>query len=163
KKLSVEDYGVFGLFQSTIIILTFVLGFDFYTYSSREILKKNAQQFNFYFINQLAFHLLAYILIIPFSYFIFKLGFIEFKFVLILISEHLSQEFYRLLIVLNKTIVATTILFLRSGIWIIALYFFWNQKAVEASLNSLFLFWSVGAVLSVLLGFKYLKINKIKS
>ena len=40
KELSVADYGVFGLFQSTIVILTFIIGFDFYTFSSREILKK---------------------------------------------------------------------------------------------------------------------------
>ena len=118
KELSVADYGVFGLFQSTIVILTFIIGFDFYTFSSREILKKNAKTFSFYFINQLVFHLLGYIFILPFTYFIFKLGIIDLKyaslFIVILISEHLSQELYRILIILNKTVVATMVLFFRS-------------------------------------------------
>ena len=80
KELSVEDYGVFGLFQSTIIILTFIIGFDFYTFSSREILKKNTKSFSFYFTNQLVFHLLVYIFILPFTYFVFKLGIIDLNF-----------------------------------------------------------------------------------
>ncbi len=164
KELSVEDYGVFGLFQSTIIILTFIVGFDFYTFSSREILKKEAKSFSFYFANQIVFHLIAYVVILPLTYFIFALDIIDFKyfslFIFILISEHLSQEFYRVLIILNKTVVATTVLFLRSGIWIIALYFFWNQKILEANINSILTFWLVGAVLSVLVGFKFLKLKR---
>lgn len=163
KELSIEDYGVFGLFQSTIIILTFILGFDFYTFSSREILKKDAKTFSFYFTNQLIFHLIAYVVILPLTYFIFEFGIIDFKyftlFILILISEHLSQEFYRVLIILNKSVVATTVLFFRSGIWIIALYVFWNRNILEANINSILIFWLAGAILSVLVGFKFLKLN----
>jgi O-antigen/teichoic acid export membrane protein len=166
KELSVADYGVFGLFQSTIVILTFIIGFDFYTFSSREILKKNAKTFSFYFINQLVFHLLGYIFILPFTYFIFKLGIIDLKyaslFIVILISEHLSQELYRILIILNKTVVATMVLFFRSGSWILALYLFWNQNILEVNINSILILWFSGAALSVLLGFKFIKIKRIK-
>lgn len=166
KNLSVEDYGVFGLFQSTIIILTFVVGFDFYTFSSREIIKKDAHEFSYYFVNQLVFHLVAYILIIPFSYFIFKFGIIDFKyivlFILILITEHLSQELYRILILLNKTVVATSVLFFRSGFWIIALYLFWNQNILEVSINSILLLWFFGSALSILIGFKFIDVESIK-
>ena len=49
KKLSIEDYGIFGLFQSTIIIMTFIVGFDFFSFSAREMLKDDAKEFNFYF------------------------------------------------------------------------------------------------------------------
>jgi len=74
KKLSIEEFGVFGLFQSTIIISTFILGFDFYNFTSREILKENAKTVGYYFTNQLAFHLVVYILIIPLTYFVFISG-----------------------------------------------------------------------------------------
>ena len=47
KKLSIEDYGIFGLFQSTIIIMTFIVGFDFFSFSAREMLKDATKEFNF--------------------------------------------------------------------------------------------------------------------
>ena len=165
KKLSIEEFGVFGLFQSTIIISTFILGFDFYNFTSREILKENAKTVGYYFTNQLAFHLVVYILIIPLTYFVFISGIIHsnylWLFVLILISEHLSQELYRLLIILNKSVAATTLLFLRSGIWVLFLYFFWTQSILAVNIHSILLLWLLGAISSVLLGFKFVNLNRI--
>ena len=63
KGLGVDQYGVFGLFQSSIIILTFVIGFDFYTFSAREILNNRPVKQNRYLKNQLVFHLIGYLLI----------------------------------------------------------------------------------------------------
>lgn len=166
KKLSIEDYGVFGLFQSSVVILTFIIGFDFYTFSSREMLKKNEKQFNYYFGNQLAFYLIAYVLVIPLTFFIFNLGIIDSDyatlFILILISEHLSQELYRVLILLNKTVIATLVLFFRSGFWIAALYLFWNQNLLDVKIKSIFILWLFGAVLSVVIGFRFVKIERLR-
>jgi len=166
KELSLEDYGIFGLFQSSIIILSFIVGFDFYTFSSREILKKDAKPVNYYFTNQLVFHLFAYIVILPLSYFIFYSGIIDFKyfvlFILILVSEHLSQEIYRILIILNKSVIATTVLFFRSGLWIIALYIVWNQNYLSKSIDSILILWLIGAIISVILGFNFLNLKKLK-
>ena len=165
KKLSIEEFGVFGLFQSTVIISTFILGFDFYNFTSREILKENAKSVSYYFINQLAFHLVVYVLIIPLTFFVFISGIIHsnylWLFVLILISEHLSQELYRLLIILNKSVAATTLLFLRSGLWVFFLYFFWNQNILTVNINSILLLWLLGAMSSTLLGFKFVNLNTI--
>jgi O-antigen/teichoic acid export membrane protein len=165
KKLSIEEFGVFGLFQSTIIISTFILGFDFYNFTSREILKENAKSVSYYFINQLAFHLVVYILIVPLTFFVFISGIIHanylWLFVLILISEHLSQELYRLLIILNKSVAATTLLFLRSGLWVLFLYFFWTQNILTVNINSILFLWLLGAISSVLLGFKFANLNTI--
>mgnify|MGYP001257675029 FL=1 len=165
KKLNIEEYGVFGLFQSTVIISTFILGFDFYNFTSREILKENAKPFSYYFMNQIAFHLFVYIFIIPLTYFVFISAVIDsnylWLFVLILIPEHLSQELYRLLIILNKSVAATTILFLRSGGWVLLLYLLWTQKTLTVNVNSILLLWLFGAILSVLFGFKFVKLKKI--
>ena len=165
KKLNIEEYGVFGLFQSTVIISTFILGFDFYNFTSREILKENAKPFSYYFMNQIAFHLFVYIFIIPLTYFVFISAVIDsnylWLFVLILIPEHLSQELYRLLIILNKSVAATTILFLRSGGWVLLLYLLWTQKILTVNVNSILLLWLFGAILSVLFGFKFVKLKKI--
>tara|TARA_R110000868_G_scaffold150063_3_gene372969 strand:+ start:29884 stop:31113 length:1230 start_codon:yes stop_codon:yes gene_type:complete len=160
KKISIEEYGTYGLFQSTVIILTFIVGFDFYSYSSREILSKGIETFNYYFKNQLIFHLVTYLIILPLSYFLFYWKIVDFKyvylFILILLSEHISQEVYRMLIVIKKTVAATFVLFIRSGIWVVLLYLFWELNIMEANLKSILVLWSVGAVLSVIIGLFYL-------
>lgn len=157
KKISVEEYGVYGVFQSTVIIMSFVLGIEFYAYSSREILKKNAHDFNFYFSNQLLFHAFSYIIILPLTYLIFYLDIIDEKFVvlfyLILISEHLSQELYRMLIILKKSVIATLILFIRSGLWVGILYYVWEEGIMSHTLNSLLVLWLTAAILSIIIGF----------
>lgn len=160
KKLSIEDYGVLGLFQSSIIIMTFILGLDFYSYSSREILKKGSKGFSFYFKNQIIFHFLVYLIIIPTSYIIFRIEIINFNylnlFYFILVSEHISQELYRLLIILKKTIYATLVLFLRSGLWIIFLYFIWHREILSTTIETLLYLWLSGALLSVIFGLRHI-------
>ena len=166
KKLSIEDYGIFGLFQSTIIIMTFIVGFDFFSFSAREMLKDAAKEFNFYFKHQLLFYFFCYLIVLPLAYYIFKIGFIDFEYIilfyLITISEHLSQEIYRVLIILKKTVSATIVLFIRSGIWIALLYLFWEFQSVKPKMESLFIFWSIGSALSVLFGFKYINFKWVK-
>ena len=94
KAINIEEYGTFGLFQSTVIIMTFVVGLDFYAYGSREILSKGTEYFDFYFKNQLFFYLITYLLFVPFSYLLVVWGIIDLKytylFILILLSVHLS-------------------------------------------------------------------------
>lgn len=161
KKISIEEYGVYGVFQSTVIIMSFVVGIDFYAYSSREILKKNAHNFNFYFSNQLLLHALSYLIILPLTYLIFYLGILDKKylilFYLILVTEHLSQELYRMLIILKKSVTATIILFVRSGLWVVILYFVWEEGIMSPTLNTLLILWLSAALLSIIIGFAKLK------
>ncbi len=166
KKLSIEDYGVYGLFQSSIIVLTFIVGFEFYSFSSREMLSNASEKFSYYFKNQLFFYLIVYLTILPLSYLLFILSGIDFEYInlfyVILISEHLSQELYRVLIILKKTIPATILLFIRSGFWIILLYFYWELGFVEPNINTLFVLWLLGTVLSILFGFIYIPFKWVK-
>ncbi|GAA3566016.1 polysaccharide biosynthesis C-terminal domain-containing protein [Snuella lapsa] len=165
-ELGVEEYGTFGIFQSTVIIMTFIVGFDFYSFSSREILKKEAKPFSFYFKHQLLFYLLSYFFVIPFSFFLVKLDIVEkehlFLFILILVAEHLSQELYRILILLKKSIVGTMVLFLRSGIWIIVLYVLWQINFVAKNINALLILWLFGAAFSLVVGFRKTNFTWVK-
>ena len=159
KELSVDDYGLLGLFQSSIVILTFVLGFDFYNYSSRELIS-NAKNKFFILNNQLVFYFFSYLILIPLIILFSKIfGFFSeylSLFVCILILEHLSQEIYRLLIILKKTIPATILLFLRSGVWILFLLglIYFNKYI---TLNLLYFLWTIGAFMSVFYGIKFIK------
>lgn len=166
KKLSIEDYGVYGLFQSSVIILIFVVGFEFYSFSSREMLNNSSKKFSYYFKNQLFFYLMVYLIILPLSYVLFLFSGIDFEYInlfyVILISEHLSQEIYRVLIILKKTIPATILLFIRSGFWIILLYFYWELGFVEPNINTLFVLWLLGTSFSIFFGFRFIPFKWVK-
>tara|TARA_R110002049_G_scaffold291474_3_gene475433 strand:+ start:8992 stop:10140 length:1149 start_codon:yes stop_codon:yes gene_type:complete len=166
KSLGIAEFGVFGLFQSTVIIMTFFLGLDFYTFTAREILKLESKEFSYYIKHQIIFHTIAYILILPFCYFLVLWNIIQkefiYLFIIILVSEHLSQEIYRILIILKKTVVATLVLFLRSGLWIILTYLLWKNNFIPSSLESLLYLWLLGAALSVIIGFYYLDFKWIQ-
>lgn len=166
KVIDIEEYGNFGLIQSTTILLTFVVGFDFYAFSSREILNKESRNIGFYVTNQLAFYLIGYFLVIPALFIISKLNIINYEYIYyvlgIVITEHLSQEIYRVLILLKKTITATIVLFIRSGLWILMLFLFWKFGSTGITLNNVLTFWLIGAILSILMGVKYLPIKKFE-
>jgi len=166
KGLGVDQYGVFGLFQSSIIILTFVIGFDFYTFSAREILNNRPVKQNRYLKNQLVFHLIGYLLIIPIAFALSSFEIVPNKFIkyfiLILVFEHLSQELYRLLILFGKTIISTIVLFTRSGVWVAVLFGISQFTDYKISIELVLILWSIGALVSVFIGFKYLNFKWVK-
>ncbi len=160
-KLSVEDLGVYGIFQTTITLLVYLLGFDFYTYNMRELIKNEKESIDFYIGNQIVFHALIYLVCLPFTFFLFLWNVIDLQyfvyFYLILISEHISQEIYRILIALKKSVAASFTLFLRGGIWIVALYILWTFEWAIGTIKLVFLLWTIGAFVSLWVGFSYLR------
>lgn len=166
RSLGVDQYGVFGLFQSNVIILTFVIGFDFYTFSAREILNGDPVNHNSYLKNQFIFHTIGYLLIIPITFGLSKLEIVPSKFlkyfILILIFEHISQELYRLLILFGKTIISTVILFFRSGIWVALLLVLTEYSDFQITIELVLILWAIGALISVLIGIKYLDFKWVK-
>ena len=71
KRLSVADYGTFGIFQTTVTLAIYVLGFDFYTYNTRQILKANEKSVTDCLMNQLVFHGIVYLIVLPLLFFVF--------------------------------------------------------------------------------------------
>jgi len=163
KKLDISELGVFGIFQTTITLLVYVLGFDFYTYNAREILKEKANNISFFVGNQLVFHGLVYCLVLPLSLLLFTYNVVATEyliyFYLLLITEHLSQEIYRILIVLKKSVVASFTLLLRSGLWVLLIYMLWNSLWTDQKLTDIFLLWFFGAFFSIMVGLSYIKPN----
>lgn len=163
KKLSVHDLGVYGIFQTTVTLMVYILGFDFYTYNARELLKTNSKDPSFYIGNQMVFHALFYLLIIPLSLLLFFNNVISTEyliyFYLILVAEHISQEIYRILIVLKKSVIASFTLLLRAGLWIFVLYFIWVFNWTSQTIKDIFVLWSIGALISIIIGIFYIRFN----
>ncbi|MFX0556026.1 oligosaccharide flippase family protein [Maribacter sp. CXY002] len=161
KKLSVNDLGVFGIFQTTITLVIYILGFDFYTYNARELIKNERGSINYYIGNQAVFHLLVYLIVLPLSFFLFLKNIINIEYVLyfyiILVFEHISQEIYRMLIAIKKSVIASLTLFLRSGLWVLMLFMFWELIYGKAEISLVFSLWIVGVIISIIVGVVFLK------
>lgn len=154
--LSPESVGLYGLFVVTISYTLYLLGFDFYTFSSRDILKHDQTIWGRLFKSQLVFFCLTYLIVLPLSLLLFFNGYLPFEYVfyflLLLVLEHINQEFSRLLIVLSEQLYASIALFFRSGLWCL-LVMTWMWLSPESrELHTVFVFWIGGGVLAALIG-----------
>ncbi len=150
-QLSEAQFGEYSLVATTILLLVFVLGMDFYSYANRAVLtpETNTQKIIF---NQFSLYAILYVLLIPFVYVVFKMANFNIAylwiFYAVLITEHLNYEFYRLLFVYNKPTQANINLFLRNGLWVLfaswQLYFY-----KEMTIEQVLWYWLVGNILAL--------------
>lgn len=162
KNLSSQDVGFYGLYTGTISIVLYFVGLDFYTYSTREILlDDNKKHFWNMIFNQFCFFIISYIIAAIAWPDILKFSGIEKFYILgfcILIFEHISQEIYRLLIVVGEISQANFQLFIRNGLWayICSVGIFLHVIDILNILT----FWSIFSFLSCIYG-AFILIRKV--
>lgn len=153
KYFDVDVFGNYGLITSIITILIFVLGLDFYNFSIRDILKTSDKQ---EIINKVTLtftlYLFVYILFIVVGYFIFSsINYIKpylFLVLLLVITEHLSQEIYRLLVGFKKVLLANILLFFRTVSWSsVIIYYYYNNSVI--TINKIFILWLIANTLTI--------------
>jgi len=119
--LAPQQLGIYGLFASTIAYSVFILGMEFYTFSTREFLKQDGRDAARCIRDQAVFHLALYAVLFPSLGAVFYYGYLPFKYIiwfyLILGFEHIFRELYRILVALMRPIAATAVFFLASGFW----------------------------------------------
>src|SRR5690606_36382753 len=100
KFLPPEEVGVFGLVAATIGYSFFVVGFEFYTYSGRELLGLSRDGWLPVIRDQWVLFAVGYVFILPVLTFIFGVYLSSWKYVgwflLLLLFEHTAQELNRL-------------------------------------------------------------------
>lgn len=160
--LDAKTLGEYGLFVGTVTYCVFLVGFEHYSISQRELMSQKKSQWLSIIQNQFAANLFLYCLIAPFFIFIFIFNLLPWKyffwFFILLILEHFSQELIRFKAGMSLQIQVSAALFLRSGFWVLLclpIMYFYNIK----NLNFLFLFWSISCLLSIY--FSIFHINKI--
>jgi O-antigen/teichoic acid export membrane protein len=149
-----EEVGVWGLMNVTITISLYFLGLDFYTFNTREILALDEPQQTPLIRDQIIFHGLVYIIILPALLTVFIGGVIPWKyaiwFYILLVLEHLSQEATRILITLSRPTMANLVLFLRGGAWTYAVVGIIHAAGDARRLPVVWMGWTVGVTLSIL-------------
>lgn len=163
KYLTLEDVGSYGLFLATVMYCSSLLGLEFYTYSTRELLNTNKKEWNGIVKNSITFYLCSYFLVLPATMLIFYYGILPSRMAIyfypILILEHISLEFNRLYVALLKNILASTLIFLRTSLWVFFLVPIIVFLPQYRNIETVFQFWLIGDLMSCVLGF--VKFNKI--
>lgn len=155
KFLNPEEVGVYGLIVVIVSYSIYAVGFDFYTYSTRELVHRDKKNWGDFLKSQTLLILLTYISILPIILFLSSysvpvewLCFLGFLIVL----EHLNQELMRLLIIDNNVVLANNLLFIRCGLWcyiIIGCMFF---SLVEKQLDSILYAWICFDIIALVVG-----------
>lgn len=173
KYFKIDVFGDYSLLTSIITIFIFVLGIDYYNFSIRDILTTSTKQ---EIISKVAttfvFYGLVYLVFICIAYLIFnKIEYIKpyvFLIIGLCITEHLSQEIYRLLISFKKVLLANILLFIRTMGWTLIIVYFLLFK-ILITIEIIFKLWFIANSLTIIyvivyatfLNFKQLKETNI--
>ncbi|MBK6732228.1 MAG: polysaccharide biosynthesis C-terminal domain-containing protein [Bacteroidetes bacterium] len=168
KHVTTEQLGEWGIFSTSIALSLYLVGLDFYTYSTRSILEYPEEERGALLRNQFVFYIISYIILFPLMSLLFFFGVIEMKFILffyiILIFEHLAQESYRTFVVFSKPLIANIILFLRTGLWAFILVLLWSAGYDNFKpLKIIFLFWTSGGIMAMTVSIYFFSKFKFKS
>lgn len=155
KFLEPDELGLYGLLVAAVGYALYLLGLDFYTYTTRELLKYEKSQWGGVLKNQAALTIVLYCVFLPLFMLIFIRGSLPWWmtgwFFALLILEHLNQETMRLLIAASEPFWANIVLFLRQGSWaliIVAVMFFDDSMR---NLKFVFAAWTSGCALALFL------------
>lgn len=163
KYFDVDVFGNYGLITSLITILIFVLGFDFYNFSIRDILNTKDKQ---EIVNKVVVTFILYgftylFFILVGSLIFFNISYIKphlFLIIFLIITEHLSQEIYRLLIGFKKVLLANMLLFFRTVSWsAIIIFYYYNNYLI--TVDKIFRLWLLANSLTIVYVF-FLSISK---
>lgn len=154
--LEPAELGIYGLLTATVGYSMYLLGFDFYTYSTRELLKRERKEWGGVLKAQGILTLGLYLFFLPLLSFLFVYDLLPMKvlywFFVLLVLEHLGQELGRLLITASEQLYASLILFLRTGVWAILVVGLMLIEPQMRDLNVVFLAWSLGGLLALCVG-----------
>lgn len=154
KFLSPEQVGLFGLVAATVSYGIYVLGMDFYIFSNREIKITSENEKPVLIKQSFAFYIAMYIILIPALFCIFLAGLLPssliYMFFAVLIFEHLGQEAYRFLIILERPLLASFSLFLRLGLWAIVIGVLMALDTSFRTLDAILIAWAIGGASAVL-------------
>ena len=154
--LDPAQLGLYGLLTATIGYSLYLLGFDFYTFTTREIIKREPKEWGGLLKDQGALSLVLYAVFIPLLSLIFIQQLLPWQlagwFFALLVLEHLNQELGRLLVAISQQTQASLVLFLRQGTWAIAVVALMAVVPETRSLDYVFGAWSVAGLVTVSVG-----------
>ena len=158
---TLADLGTYGLLVTSLGLGVQLLGMEFYIFNTREILGCDEPERVILFRDQLVFHSLTYIVVLPGLSILFFTNTLPWElitwFYILVVLEHLSQELSRLLTVLGRPVLGNFIEFIRSGSWIAIAVTIGLRVPEYRSIKTIVTFWVLGGLLSLFIGWKPLQ------
>lgn len=154
--LDAASVGYYGIFTATVGYGLYVVGMDYYVFTTREILNTPRADAGRLLKGQAALAGLLYLVVFPAALFLLHLadwpGHLMWWFFPILFLEHFSQEMSRLFIALSEQITASVILFIRQGSWAIAIVALMVCSRESRNLDAVMALWTCAGVAAAALG-----------
>jgi len=161
KYLEPSELGFYGLIAASISYSLLIVGFDFYAFSNRDLIKTEKQYWAAKLRDQAIVYIIIYFALFPFLVLLFLFNVLSwnyfFFFTLLLILEHIAQELNRLYIVMSEQLFASVILFVRSGVWCFIVVPFMAFLPAYRTIETVLFAWLLGVLSACLLAAKKLK------
>ncbi|MAY34575.1 MAG: hypothetical protein CMN84_00595 [Spongiibacteraceae bacterium] len=156
--LTPEQVGLYGLITVTVFYSIYFVGLEFYTFSTRDLVARPRSEWSGLLSSQIVFFCLMYVVVLPASSILFWLEMLPWSvmasFVLLVVLEHLSTELLRLLVAIEKPLLATLIIFVKQALWSICFTLAMWFNPDFRNISDLLLFWITGTFVSILIGIR---------
>ncbi|MFJ4391953.1 lipopolysaccharide biosynthesis protein [Pseudomonas soli] len=163
--LEVTEVGVYGLFAAAIGYALYVVGFEFYNFSTREIIGQPPSRWLAMVRDQFALYSLLYAVFLPIALYLFHAGVLPWHYIvwffLLTVLEHVAQEMNRLLVAISEPVLASVVLFVRSGAWCLVVvgWMWWSPGS--RTLEFVFAAWLAGCFLAcALAGLRLMRLDR---
>jgi O-antigen/teichoic acid export membrane protein len=125
KHLDPVSMGQYGIFVVTVGYFVFLVGLDFYTYSTRQLISSPLTKQGNLLKSQAVLIGIAYLIILPPATLALARSDwpnpMVWCFPLVLVTEHINQELSRLFVTFSLPVVASVLLFIRQASWVIVI------------------------------------------
>lgn len=156
KFLEPRDVGIYGLLASAIGYGIYLVGFEFYTYSSRELISIGSGRRANVLINQAFLYSVLYGIAALVLFFFVATNVLPEKYyaliLVLLVLEHFAQEINRVLVALSQQVFASYVLFVRMGLWgLVVIGSLWALPETR-TVDFVLIAWLAGVFLACVLG-----------
>ena len=153
RMLSPAEMGQYGLLTATLAFALLAVGLEFYSYTLRELVPATPEHRARIIADQMALGSAALLAIGVMVFAAIAAGWFPARlapwFVVILITEHVSLEATRILIITSRPVRAYIGVFLRGGIWVYVIALLMFAAPSTRTLEMVLALWALGGVLSI--------------
>lgn len=160
KLLEPADLGIYGLVGGAVAFSLYVIGLDFYVYSSRELLAIEKKSWGRYLKGQAALASAMYGVFLLVMFFLAEYGAYSDEVIVWLsvlaLLEFCCQELNRLHIVTAEPLFSSFVLFVRQGLWIVVALLLMATSSEMRNINTIFICWGLACILALAISVKRL-------
>jgi O-antigen/teichoic acid export membrane protein len=154
RMLSPDEMGGYGLITAVMAFALLGLGLEFYSYMYREMVPAPPERRVRIIADQAALGGLTFLAVVILSALAVVGGLFPARlapwFLLILLTEHISLEATRFLIIMSRPVRAYMVVFLRGAVWVYAIAILMITTPSSRSLETVLVWWAFGGASSIL-------------